>query len=532
MSIPIKYSFLLLLLFLLKTVFSNAQKTIDLSFVDLVSYDSGNFTMFEKKGENNYSIVSLRLKRDSKTRLVDVTIERDRFLDKLENIINEDEFFFYKKDLKKIDKEDFVSSPFRVLESHDSWFKMNKQNTTFVINLLTKSIASVKQFYKGKANEYASGFYSYANYPDDDIKRWRVYNPNYRDYYKILDLDFGEGKHIFLLIEESYTNIEFIIIPTKKAIYSFSSDFSMSKIKKAKNLELNLRETFKKADVEDFYILKENKEGRYNLMSQFSEKIIKKAYDTIIFNTSFIIAKRKNKIDIFNSYEQKVELKDIKSAYPYQTGFEVISRSGARYYDSNLKVIDTFPKVYNFFCGTGRYYGPYYDIKYDTVIKSQKLIERYQNSAKECILGGTLKEDKISFLKNDENINKYGRHIGQIFIKVKRKNKYGIYGYNHTKCKETFYYPDFSSSKTKEEDILHKSIEPEVLLSLDKDSIHHNKNDGLIYFYNKNKIGVLSINKKVQYDTFLQKTHSFYEFTKNGKKGWLDITTKKEFYEK
>lgn len=56
------------------------------------------------------------------------------------------------------------------------------------------------------------------------------------------------------------------------------------------------------------------------------------------------------------------------------------------------------------------------------------------------------------------------------------------------------------------------------------------KGDGLVYFYKDNKVGIFPRHKTVQYDSIQQQTNSFYKIYRNGKKGWLDIKTNKEYF--
>lgn len=60
--------------------------------------------------------------------------------------------------------------------------------------------------------------------------------------------------------------------------------------------------------------------------------------------------------------------------------------------------------------------------------------------------------------------------------------------------------------------------------------IQQNPADGLIYVHKDNKIGIYPNHMHTDFEVFKQKTTSFYEITKNGKQGWLDIKTFKEYY--
>jgi len=68
------------------------------------------------------------------------------------------------------------------------------------------------------------------------------------------------------------------------------------------------------------------------------------------------------------------------------------------------------------------------------------------------------------------------------------------------------------------------------LSRLSFDSIRFNVDDGLVYFYKDNNVGLFPRHQTTQYDFIKQKTQSFYEISKLGKIGWLDIQTNREYF--
>ena len=69
----------------------------------------------------------------------------------------------------------------------------------------------------------------------------------------------------------------------------------------------------------------------------------------------------------------------------------------------------------------------------------------------------------------------------------------------------------------------------EELLPIVYDNIEQQK-DGLIYIYKDHKIGIYPQQKKAVYETITPQTHSFYKIIKNGRAGYLDIRTMREYY--
>ncbi|WP_148091733.1 hypothetical protein [Tannerella forsythia] len=75
-----------------------------------------------------------------------------------------------------------------------------------------------------------------------------------------------------------------------------------------------------------------------------------------------------------------------------------------------------------------------------------------------------------------------------------------------------------------------KSIVWKIVLPLVNDSITFGK-DGLFYFHNEGKIGIFPRHTTAQYDEIKQHPRSFYHIVRDGRKGWLDIRTNREYFE-
>ncbi|WP_034566548.1 MULTISPECIES: hypothetical protein [Capnocytophaga] len=119
-------------------------------------------------------------------------------------------------------------------------------------------------------------------------------------------------------------------------------------------------------------------------------------------------------------------------------------------------------------------------------------------------------------------------------IRVQRGNKYGLFGYSY---QEKLDGDDYTEIELEGSPFYKRMLRiyPDVyllgeeLLPVVYDNIEQQK-DGLIYFYKDHKIGTYPQQKKAVYETITPQTHSFYKIIKNGRAGYLDIRTMREYY--
>ena len=121
---------------------------------------------------------------------------------------------------------------------------------------------------------------------------------------------------------------------------------------------------------------------------------------------------------------------------------------------------------------------------------------------------------------------------------MQRGNKYGLFEYTYQKELDDTSYTTGAEETENDETYLHRRtlrkypsvyITGKELLPIAFDNIQQQK-DGLIYLYKDNKIGVYPRQKQTVYEKIEPQTHSFYKIVKNGKEGYLDIRTMKEYY--
>ena len=137
---------------------------------------------------------------------------------------------------------------------------------------------------------------------------------------------------------------------------------------------------------------------------------------------------------------------------------------------------------------------------------------------------------EYSFDENSYFIDKM--YLSPRLLKIQRSGKFGLVEYNYeqartAKPKESV--KKYGSYKRPLLTYPMQSIEGKVVLPVDNDSIVHS-NDGLILFYKQGRIGIFPQHKQPVYDELKQQTQSYYHIVKNGKAGWLNIDTNREYF--
>lgn len=294
------------------------------------------------------------------------------------------------------------------------------------------------------------------------------------------------------------------------------------------------------------------------------------AYDTIIKNNFFIKTVKGDSIVIYRCKSlEKIEIPNLKQAYFKLDGLEVLTTDGAQYYDNSISKIDDFSNSDDVYCGT--VYSKQYRLNYSNKTK------KYTVQISEGDFGNMLDKTVIEFKGLPENIESLSFLNGNVYIsesinsvymeypmliKIVKEGKSGIYSYNL----EEAIYPNQATSPIKEETKVKQKpnydtniingdtiFVPVAVLPIDivpveelftkkgnitltqvlpivYNQIVQNPTDGLVYLYKDNKINIFPKYMRTNFEVFNQKTTSFYEITKNGKRGWLDIKTFKEYY--
>ncbi len=533
-----KYVILLILMLLLKSGFCYAQHKVNLSNIDVIIYnkDDTSIRFFEKTNNNQYIEVYLEFDDNSEDIFIETGIEYDGMDDlvRLEDLkLSDNDVLLKVNDIKPTHFSQFLNKEFEIEE--DTYYKDGENATELVLKFLNNTLSSIQEvYYQQKQHNYGFGYASVYRKTDNNV-RWRI---DYAYYFSTVDLDFGNDRHIYLLLDDD--DIDFLVLPLTGHDYIISDDDGISTLKETSQYKMSYLENFEQFEFEDFISILKHKNGKYTLVNSFKEDLLKSDYDTIRYNQFFIIAESKNQIEIFNSNYKKVNIDHVKSAYLYRSGLEILDNKGANYYNSELKIIEKFPPMSYSLCGTVS--ATFYTLNYNKRLKTNTLTKVYGgfsstlDKRREYYLENIKARDSVTFINNDkeyywdDNDDYVGHNYGYPqFLKITRKRKSGILEFDYTDT--SIPVDTIPKDWKKEVYYLPQRIKGVKVLPINNDSIVFNEKDGLIYFYRKNKVGIFPRHKTVQYQMIHQKTNSFYAIIRDHKKGWLDIQTNIEYYD-
>jgi len=193
----------------------------------------------------------------------------------------------------------------------------------------------------------------------------------------------------------------------------------------------------------------------------------------------------------------------VKAAHFYVKGVEVLSEHGVNYYNVFSQAVKEFPDTYIPICGTGRW--DYSLIKYkDTSYSLQRTFGTYKH-----LLTDRSPDEKVQKLEaikgNDNTV--------QVYLSVEKNGCKGLYIYNFTEGKD-------------------EKITGRELLPMVYDMIYYHAtidNQAFFYIEKGGKKGFYPTQKDPIYDRLEQVSASFYRFEKDGKSGYLDGISFKEF---
>jgi len=303
-----------------------AQEKIDLSAADLLAYNKhGEVNFYQKLAEDKFQEIILRFVDHSKSNFLTYHMEDSNRIETLHQIEKKYERLIYVKDLKASDSENLFSNSWEITIS-----KQKKQ----ILNNFNSGLATIQEIYFGKKESDLGLGAAYVERENDDVEKWRVSNAKI---YALIDLQLGNDKHIFLVNRGRYT--DFIFLPLMDGNYLVSDDGKINKLIPTPKKKTNYVETFSDFDFEDYYTLAKTENNKYQLLDPFKKNLLKSDYDTIVYNQFFIIAQENNAYEIFNSFYENIKFKDIKTAYLFRTGLEVLDKNGANYYTNHRDIV-------------------------------------------------------------------------------------------------------------------------------------------------------------------------------------------------
>ena len=506
---------------LLFALWGQAQTETTLRHIDMLAYDAeGELYFYWQKGKDKFLELELDYEEDEKAdykqELYDLKLTYDDKEDweTLKDIKRGEKKIIYLKDIRRTTLKDFVGKTFKTLPP------IYDKNTQTILKILNPQLALLC---------------------DIDIEEKDPYQE--RDYYSLRAINLGKGRNIYLLSDNSY--IEGFIVPLKDKTL-FLNDRETTKLVAAQ-YPSSYTEDFVKYEPKEYMLLRP-KGKRYELIDIYKQKVLSGRYDTIYYNEFGIIGKRGRKFVLYDSYLQKKEFKGMRSVYFYRDGIEMLNGEGADYYQISGERIEAFPKIVYSLCGTvheksyslekdpnKREY-PYY-----ILYSSGGFASEYE-AKKEHYLSDRGAEETLSFVNGkhrivwDENDSFTGRiYPHPELIRVQQGNKYGLFGYTYQEKLDNV--KDYTEIELEGSPFYKRMLRiypkayliGEELLPIVYDNIEQQK-DGLIYIYKDHKIGIYPQQKKAVYEKITPQTHSFYKIIKNGRAGYLDIRTMREYY--
>ena len=383
--------------------------------------------------------------------------------------------------------------------------KTEKSNLTDIFRFLNPSTIAWQALREGKEK----GAFSY-QIPTAQGTKSFLSNPTIsrkREYYLydfgVLTMDFGAGKRAYFycpLIENPDVERDppiYSFIPLEEQTLTFPYYGRLEAVATEVNYCIDLDHN----PINSF--LKVCEGGRCNLINHFGQKLLPKSYPYISTNGYIIIAEDGKDIDIYNGYHQKMNVGTVKAAHFYDKGVEVLNEHGVNYYNVFSQAVKEFPDTNIPMCGTGRW--DYSLIKYKDTGYS---LERTFGAYKLLLTDRSPNEEvqKLEAIKGNDN-------TVQVYLSVEKNGCKGLYIYNFTEGKD-------------------EKITGRELLPMAYDMIYYHAtidNQPFFYIEKGGKKGFYPTQKDPIYDRLEQVSACFYRFKKDGKSGYLDGISFKEF---
>ena len=516
-----------LIIALLLTSLAQAQKETSTRHIDILAYNSnGKLYFYTQKQKDKFLELEFdtqedeNLDLDTDTEVYDLKLVyyNEEDLETLSEIKEDDNKIIYLKDIQHTTPSDFVGKTFNTLPP------IYDEDTQTIVKILNPHLVLLCDIDTEEENPYQR-----------------------TDYYSLHTIHLKKGRNIYLLSDGG--NIEGFMVPLKdKTLFLTNRETT---VLAPTQFPSSYKDDFIDYEPEEHLILRP-KGKRYELMNTYKEKVLSGRYDTIYYNKFGIIARRGSKFTLYDSYLQKKAFKQMRSAYFYRNGIEMLNNQGAAYYTISGERIKKFPKISYSLCGT--VYESRYSLKKDPKKSEHPHYMLYGfggpasdfEAEKRNYLSDRSADETLSFIDgsryfewDDNDFFTDSIYPYPELIRVQQGNKYGLFKYNYQKISEKeLYIEGIEEDKENEEENSYKRnvrkyasahLTGEEQLPIIYDNIQQHK-DGLIYFYKDNKIGIYPQHKKVLYDKIEPQTSSFYQIVKKGKKGYLDIRTMKEYF--
>ena len=531
------------------TSLAYAQYTLPSQDIALIVYNKdSNITVYKQTPNGKYVEASLQEHYDENYqgyyRPFTLSWKYDTEEKTLSELLEKGDKFIYPRDIRPTKWANFINQP--LVTSHLLSFSENNNKYTkrvkTIVKFLNPSLATVQLLQYKKADSEDVGGYFYTE--ETKIKKWRPYKV---DYFPLMALDFGEGRKVYLLEESD------MIVPLQRKTLFISSEYSVCtslRAKKRKSIDTSYLTDFHGflSDYYDYHKINEflyllPKGDKYELKNRYLQNVLPKSYDTILFNRWAIIGKEGTQIDIYNSLFEKQPLTGVLSAYLTDNGsIEMLTDKGVSYY--NIQQTKEHLNQLIFGQGNDVYRSPKlgYHIEKDSLTNEYYVSYISDNydlklHGRNYYLTDRLAEEHLSFIGERKYFyDSYTQETiaTQIPIRVKRGDKYGLYFYTFSDVFAGGYEKVLISLYDYGYPHNIRLFSPQYLtgkevLPITFDTIEINKKDQRITFVKEGKTGIYP-QTTAEYEHLEKLSPSFYKITKNGRNGYLDYHTLKEYF--
>ncbi|GLB49393.1 hypothetical protein Y10_17610 [Neptunitalea sp. Y10] len=239
---------LTVLVFFLKLGVCYSQHSIDVTHISLVVYNKTNtdLRLFEEKEKNQFVEVFLEFDSNFDNNFISTNIEQDHVEHTLtlEDIKrNEKDVLVHTDSLRDLNNKDVKKDEYEIIEN---WYKYGEKTNALVLKFLNTHISTIQELSFQK-REQNVGIGTHVLTKDDTENRWSV---SYTNYFATVDLNFGNNKHIYLLI--NHDDINYIFLPLINTNYLISDNDGISALKPTSKYKTSYKENFEQMEFENF----------------------------------------------------------------------------------------------------------------------------------------------------------------------------------------------------------------------------------------------------------------------------------------
>ncbi len=506
----------------------SAQKVFENSAIsEIVTDENGNINFYQKLKNGLFNEVLLDIDFADEEKNFKYEFEIQTNEKKYSDIVSENDIYLDVNDIVPLSLENLTK---QLKTKCFTTIDAKTRNTTF--------LAHQAFFLNVDYDLENEEFKKYLKKPFGDFKK--TY-PKMTNYYFI---HLGNNRYITVLDKN-----DAFVYNTKKGLKMVGK--SNLKFQTINKNPINFNDLSDLSNPEKFwlipsenYFIKKTSSGKSVLKNVYDDLVLPLEYDSIELFHHFFIGKISNNFKIYNSYLKPINLENVKSAFTYHEGLEIIQNNELKIYDINGKTIKKYKPyfIYNMGCGTHSY-SQTLELKQDKLhdnahyLKITKDIYGFKIIQKDFIIKNIPTTAAIKFSDNTNQQTKsdmFGSVSTNLII-ARENERFGLYtivdccridNENEIANKEKL-----NENYKQETVFLPKSdIKITEMLPINYDSIYFNQNR--IYFTKNGLTGIYGITNDVEFSEYKQKTNNFYRITQsNGKKGWLNCQEKKVLWD-